>query len=463
MNYTTSIYKNANSGSKNNILDKTIREEYNQVKKAINYGAEALSQTTTTPPAALETKGTNIGSASVDSSPAKLDTKGTYIGTASVDTGSGNKNTQIAANPVKTTEKISYSDAGKMVDYIYSAENLKNSMEFLKKNEYPTPVERKLNKQFYGEEQEREGLYNRFRKKTNEALNPTLPDAMDRLFLSGFLGDEEEQAEYDRKVSEAQRAREEILNLFKDTEFSHLLGDTEINPISITNAINNDPNAPIKPEIALNRNPNEEAEVVRTSWINSITDRFKDYINKMLIKGTATIASLIPYIRDVEFQREVWRWGAQNILRKKGFESSAWLLEHSLLDDPKDIYRTDASSNLVQSIKENPKFIGELDKIIKQSDGKYFDDVIQINFEGNDDLYYSLHKVSIKVEGEKSANGKWKITVSFDDEYDFTEIMTLMDGNDIGLGTAANDAAAISQEMGAITPFHIYVNFTMER
>ena len=60
-------------------------------------------------------------------------------------------------------------------------------------------------------------------------------------------------------------------------------------------------------------------------------------------------------------------------------------------------------------------------------------------------------------------NGNWKIYGTLDDEYDYTEIMTFMEGRNIALGTIANDAAVISQLIDAINPYHINVEFELER
>lgn len=52
-----------------------------------------------------------------------------------------------------------------------------------------------------------------------------------------------------------------------------------------------------------------------------------------------------------------------------------------------------------------------------------------------------------------------KITGLLYDTYDYTEFVTAM--NDYGLGTAANNAAHISQKTGAINHYDIYVYFEM--
>ena len=79
------------------------------------------------------------------------------------------------------------------------------------------------------------------------------------------------------------------------------------------------------------------------------------------------------------------------------------------------------------------------------------------------DLYYSIHKTTITLNGYKMDNEKWSITCTLDDEYDYTEIMTWMNGNHATLGTIANDAAVLSQIIDAINPYHIYVNFSLTR
>ena len=50
-----------------------------------------------------------------------------------------------------------------------------------------------------------------------------------------------------------------------------------------------------------------------------------------------------------------------------------------------------------------------------------------------------------------------------DDEYNFSELMTGKGENGISPGTLANDVAYFSEKIGAITPYHIYVDFNIER
>ena len=109
-----------------------------------------------------------------------------------------------------------------------------------------------------------------------------------------------------------------------------------------------------------------------------------------------------------------------------------------------------------------------LDKAISESkDGTIDTDLKDVRFKTGD-LYYSINKANVHVKGYKQYNGKWIIYTEVNDDYDFTEIQSLMSENgefsfDIGLGTVANDAAVISQKLGAVNPYHVTVQFYTTR
>ena len=167
-------------------------------------------------------------------------------------------------------------------------------------------------------------------------------------------------------------------------------------------------------------------------------------------------------------QREFWKTGSQIILRDNyGYETSAWMLEHSLDDNPSDVYRGN-DSRIAYLINNDSEYLNKLDDAIKKSyNGKINQDLKDICFK-NGDLYYSIHNATIHVEGYKQKDGSWIINAKMTDTYDFTEIQSFMDdkGNwskEASLGTVANDIAVISQMSGAITPYNITVNFQTYR
>ena len=192
--------------------------------------------------------------------------------------------------------------------------------------------------------------------------------------------------------------------------------------------------------------------------IISDTDNFSDLMSILLKLSGREIESLI---LNKQFHKLVWLIGAETYLKSKEYYTSAQLLKHSLLKSPSDQYM-DNSSRLAGLIKTDAEFLAELDKKIASSNGKELSDTLYVRFLDGD-LYYSIHKANIKIKGYKMDNGNWKISGVLDDEYDYTEIMTFMESKNATLGTIANDAAVISQLIDAINPYHIYVNFEMER
>jgi len=79
------------------------------------------------------------------------------------------------------------------------------------------------------------------------------------------------------------------------------------------------------------------------------------------------------------------------------------------------------------------------------------------------DLALSLGKTEIiKLNGLLEQNGKWSISVTLKDRYNF-ELLT--DSNEYEsdwLSTSGNNAAHVSQRLGVITDYNIKINFTDE-
>ena len=143
------------------------------------------------------------------------------------------------------------------------------------------------------------------------------------------------------------------------------------------------------------------------------------------------------------------------------------MLEHSLQDNPSDIYR-DGESRIAGLIQNDSNFLQELDNEIANSNGNTLSSDIGVSF-NEADLYFSIHKASIHIEGSANNDGIWEIHVTLQDTYDFTEIQSFMGNKNsefsthFSLGTIANDAATISQNLGAINSYNVRIEFDMER
>ena len=195
-------------------------------------------------------------------------------------------------------------------------------------------------------------------------------------------------------------------------------------------------------------------------------DNYK--LNGRITQDTASVDSgnFSSTISDtIRKHRSFWWEGAEVYLNNtKGYFTSAWMLKHSLQDKPSDITR-DNTSRIAQLINDDPAYLRALDDKIAHARAGYIDDVISVSFENTKDLYYSIHKADIHIKGRRDYYGKWSISATLSDTYDFTEITTHMGdkwyefSKAAGLGTIANDAAYFSQQMGAINPYKVTVYF----
>ena len=161
----------------------------------------------------------------------------------------------------------------------------------------------------------------------------------------------------------------------------------------------------------------------------------------------------------VSIQRAIWEIGAEKYLRKKkGYISSAWFLEHSLEQNPQNVYRDGNSrvGELVKNSSEINKVVSGLIRSNSQS-GK-ISEQCQVTFD-NGELATIFHTATITFTGIKDENGVWNIHCYLEDTYDFTEFKTAMGGKGASVNTTANDAAVISQMTGAIHKYDIYIEF----
>ena len=210
-------------------------------------------------------------------------------------------------------------------------------------------------------------------------------------------------------------------------------------------------------------NPINRVDSSGTNWFTDcIRTVFNVQYEMEMEKNRATDAA------QKNIQREVWKLGAQKYLREqKGYLTSAWMLEHSLDDNPSDIWRGN-DSRIAYLVNHDSAYLTALDKKIKSSRNGKVEGYLNTDPFATGDLYYSIHKSSIYVSGYKQKNGKWIVHTTLTDTYDFTEIQTFMNDNggwskQATLGTVANDTAAISQFLNAINPYEVTVDFYTTR
>ena len=128
------------------------------------------------------------------------------------------------SNSYQTAKTVFDNDAflNSALDFLYLDKNQGKTRSFLENNDFPSIEDRKYDKEYYGVKEENKRLLDLFKTKTNNIINPKLPDKTDRLFLSGFLGDEEEERNYQKQVADSKKAKTELYNVFRGTPFESI-------------------------------------------------------------------------------------------------------------------------------------------------------------------------------------------------------------------------------------------------
>ncbi|MBE7027012.1 MAG: hypothetical protein E7410_05605 [Ruminococcaceae bacterium] len=396
------------------------------------------------------------------------------------------KNSKKRYNEINTMQKNVFDDtfANSALDYLYSNDNLGKTQSFLESNGFPSIEERQYNKQSYGAADENRQMLDLFQSKSNSILNPKLSDDTDRAFLSGLMGEEEEKAYHQSQIADANSAIKQWQSAFIGSPL-----ESQLNGVadSALQKINTVPNT--KSDFF-----NAENNIVPVDNFNLFPENDNNNVSSLLLQDTNNTLSMVntrtlvdnslkkllnkakqafqffgelPYEMQKDIQRSMWRTGARHYLGEEGFDTSLWMLEHALQDNPSDIWRGN-DSRIAYLINNDPVYLNSLDEAIKSSkDGTIDTDLQNIQF-NEKDLYYSIHKANIHVTGHRQSNGKWIVHATLSDKYDFTEFMTFKDDNggwstQFSPGTVANDVALASQILGAINPYHVTVDFYTTR
>ena len=200
-------------------------------------------------------------------------------------------------------------------------------------------------------------------------------------------------------------------------------------------------------------------EKTKKEFIKNIHDGLEEYIEYLKTD------SPVVHSNAKKAFKNIWKTGADIFLEKTGCSISAWMLKHSLEDNPQKVIR-DNNSYIANKIQKSKEYNNALDKKIKEStDGKISGKLEDVTFFSDKDLYFSINKANVYVDGYKDKNGEWFIKTTVTDTYDFTEILFFEDiwAFKKNIGIAANNAALISQMAEIITPYEVEITFYTKR
>lgn len=145
--------------------------------------------------------------------------------------------------------------------------------------------------------------------------------------------------------------------------------------------------------------------------------------------------------------------------RTLGYTTAATYLDHSLQDEPADLsYKSTSSyANQILSATECFYIIMDFNSEVAGKGLTYHRMTGDTTLNSTTDLHLSYNKVSYTATGVKTSNGKWNLTIVFNDTYDFKEEAWKNEMTSADAVTALNNYAAYAQSIGAIVPYGIKV------
>jgi len=142
----------------------------------------------------------------------------------------------------------------------------------------------------------------------------------------------------------------------------------------------------------------------------------------------------------------------------KGYTTAATLLNHSLQDYPQKML-CPSGSGIAAQIGRSSECTSIVNSFKKQVRGKNITSKTvtgTATLKSTTDLHLAFNKVSYQVVGKKY-KGKWNLTITFTDRYDFETQAWRNSMTDHVAVTAINNYAAYAQSIGAIVPYDIKV------
>ena len=240
---------------------------------------------------------------------------------------------------------------------------------------------------------------------------------------------------------------------------------------------------------AINRNttkvPSSDTITLKqASEINSIYKKNESVFQKVMNGEYDTIQKISFFIVNMAFSvyynkksylSDELQWlqyyvlkGAIIFLRIKGYKYSAEFLEHSLQENPSDVFIT--NNGIVDIINGNDYFEKVINKIIqKYGEQTHFDtgeNNESLSFESGD-LFSVIHNADIRVIGDKQSNNNWNLQITLSDVYDFTEFKTLReyieeDDTFKLLATIGNNLAILGTSCKVVHPYNVTIKFNLE-
>lgn len=144
--------------------------------------------------------------------------------------------------------------------------------------------------------------------------------------------------------------------------------------------------------------------------------------------------------------------------RALGLSTAAAFLDHSLQDNPSNLIYGASSSYAIQILNsaECAALVREFRESVTGEELLTKNKSGSLTLNSTRDLHLAYNKVSYVARGVNN-NGRWTLTITISDRYDFEEQKWKNSMTDNNLVTIINNYAAYAQDIGAIVPYNIKV------
>ena len=126
---------------------------------------------------------------------------------------------------------------------------------------------------------------------------------------------------------------------------------------------------------------------------------------------------------------------------------------------------------IVEEIKIDSEFKAKIEELVKIKGKNKTSFIVEGSEAGmrfnNSDLYFSIHRADMRVEGKRS-KGKWNLLIKLHDTYDYTQAKELQEYINDTNGVAKSmfsstlyNMAYFSMRVGVIKKYEIYIKFEM--
>ena len=168
--------------------------------------------------------------------------------------------------------------------------------------------------------------------------------------------------------------------------------------------------------------------------------------------------------------RAAWKALGVNLVLKEHFNylSAAWMMEHSLQDNPSKMIRYN-DSNIAGLVRNSPQFKNITKDVVREAER---DSKIAISniykstaLRKSQEIFFAINKCDLYYSGTKDGN-TWYLDCKLTDVFDFTEINKVIHNNmpsdlkDLLYDVGGN--VAKSSKVGAVVPFDVEIHVKTE-